>query len=251
MRLGSFRVDMSAVTLLQKYKLKGYTTNIAAIEIISGAIETLKKYQIDNDLIAMFIRTVIGFCLEETNEQPIIDTLECGGGYSNEPFKYIENGRATFLYASFFDRQLNIPAFITHADTGAVFTDWREIVSALGAIAEAITGRKPETALQEIPNGQNFSGRIAMNFSGINNSQIIVDSPYAQITITADEENALLRYLEELADSNKNNDALQGVLQKTQKAVKERKASIDFLHGIGSALTSFGVFPPIKESPML
>lgn len=86
-----------------------------------------------------------------------------------------------------------------------------------------------------------FSKTAITNFSNITNSQIIVNSPGSNITITDNQESELIAYLNDLVKKNNNNIALRNIVETTVQKIKQKRVSMDFLKGIGSALMSFGI----------
>lgn len=100
---------------------------------------------------------------------------------------------------------------------------------------------KIETKMATDKYEDDFSKTAITNFSNINNSQIIVNSPGANITITEHEESELIAYLHELVKNNSENTPLKNIVENTIKEVKSKHASKDFLKGIGSALMNLGI----------
>lgn len=100
---------------------------------------------------------------------------------------------------------------------------------------------KIETKMATDKYENDFSKTAITNFSNISNSQIIVNSSGANITITEREESELIAYLNELVKNNSENIPLKSIVENTVKEVKNKRASKEFLKGIGSVLMNFGI----------
>ncbi|WP_253728984.1 hypothetical protein [Treponema sp. OMZ 857] len=66
-------------------------------------------------------------------------------------------------------------------------------------------------------------------------------NPCSNITITDNQESELIAYLNDLVKKNNDNIALRNIVETTVQEIKQKRVSMDFLKGIGSALMSFGI----------
>jgi hypothetical protein len=88
---------------------------------------------------------------------------------------------------------------------------------------------------------KDFSKIALTNFSNIHNSQIIVNSSNAQINISKNEHEEILKYFDDLLRNNVDNIPVKNIIEKTEEEVRKGKATKDYLRGIGSALMSMGI----------
>jgi hypothetical protein len=100
---------------------------------------------------------------------------------------------------------------------------------------------KVSTGIPTVEYEQDFSRTVLNQFSQINNSQIVINSPNIQIMITQTESIELLDYLDELVKKNQNNAILQGLFENTKNEIKQGKATKEYIRGIGSVLANIGI----------
>ena len=86
---------------------------------------------------------------------------------------------------------------------------------------------------------QDFSSTALYNFTNVSHSNIIVQSPGASITITNNEGDDVLKYLNDLLIRNNNHPALKSLVSEAEEKIKNNKATKDYLHGIGMGLKVF------------